>query len=94
MELQEKETQNIKAYRKSLYKEPPVNRCLLIVQSFTKYLRPTLVFIKNSTLQKMFNLFFKSCLLALTKFLFWQEDWALGYYSMQFGHFPLISSFP
>ena len=31
MELQEKEAQNIKAYRKSFYKEPTVNRCLLIL---------------------------------------------------------------
>ena len=30
-ELQEKEAQNIKAYRKSLLKEPTVNRCLLIL---------------------------------------------------------------
>ena len=28
--------------------------------------------------------FFKSFLLVLTKFAFWQEDWALGYYSMKF----------
>ena len=36
-------------------------------------------------------LFFKSCLLVLTKFSSWQGDWALGYYSMKFRQFPDIS---
>ena len=31
MELKEKEAQKDKAYKKSLYKEPTVNRCLLIL---------------------------------------------------------------
>ena len=31
MELQQKEAQQIKAWRKSLYKEPTANRCLLIL---------------------------------------------------------------
>ena len=31
MGLQEKEAQKDKAYRKSIYKEPTVNRCLLIL---------------------------------------------------------------
>ena len=30
-------------------------------------------------------------LLVLTKFSFWQEDWALGYHSMKIKRFPDIS---
>ena len=33
-------------------------------------------------------LFCKSSLLVLTKILFWQGDWALGYHSMKFRKFP------
>ena len=29
-------------------------------------------------------------MLVLTKISFWQEDWVLGYYSMEFRHFPDI----
>ena len=36
-------------------------------------------------------LIFKGCVLVLTKFLFWQGDWALGYHSMGFRYFPDIS---
>ena len=55
------------------------------LQSFTEYLRLTLVFMRNSALQEKFNFcFFKRFLLVLTKFSFWQGDWALGYYSMKF----------
>ena len=36
-------------------------------------------------------LLFKSFLLVPTKLSFWQEDWALGYDSMKFRHFPDIS---
>ena len=49
-------------------------------------------FISNSALREKFNFcFFKSFLLVLTKFLFWQGDWALGYHSMKVRHFPVIS---
>ena len=58
------------------------------LQSFTKYLKLTLVFMRNSALPEKFFMFF---LLVLTKFLFWQEGWALGYLSMKFRHFPDIS---
>ena len=34
---------------------------------------------------------FKGFLLVLTKFSFSRGDWALGYYSMYFTHFPDIS---
>ena len=47
--------------------------------------------VKWGTTGKVYFLFFKSFLLALTKFSFWQEDWALGYHSMNFRHFPNIS---
>ena len=51
-------------------------------QSFTKYLRLTLVFMSNRVQQEKFNNF---CLLVLRKFLFWQEYWAVvGYHSMRF----------
>ena len=45
-------------------------------------------------IREKFNLFFKSFLLALTKFSIWQRDWALGYNSMKFRHSPCISWFP
>ena len=63
-------------------------------QSFTRYLRLSLVFMSNSALQEKFNFcFFKSFLLVLNKFLFWQEDWAPGYHSMTFRHLPDIPNF-
>ena len=52
-------------------------------QLWTKYLRKTLVFIGNWTLRQNFNFCFASSfLLVSTKFLFWEEDWALGYSSV------------
>ena len=47
--------------------------------------------VKRRTTGKVYFLFFKSFLLVLTKFSFWQEDWALGYHSMKCRHFPDIS---
>ena len=61
------------------------------LQSFTKYLRLILVFISNSALLEKFKEFLKSVLLVLTKFSFWQGDWAIGYHSMKFRHFSDIS---
>ena len=65
------------------------------------YLEPTIIhnifetessfYVKWRTTGKVSYLFFKSFLLALTKFSFWQEDWALGYYSLNFMHFRDIS---
>ena len=40
--------------------------------------------VKQRTVGKVRFQFFKSLLLVLTTFLFWQEDWALGYSSMTF----------
>ena len=58
------------------------------LQLFTKKLRVTLVFMWNSALRGKFNFYFsKSFLLVLTKFSFWQEDWALGCYSVNFSDF-------
>ena len=36
-------------------------------------------------------IFFKSFLLASTKFSFWRGDWALRYNSVGFGHFAIVS---
>ena len=37
---------------------------------------------------------FQEIFATINKMLFWQEDWALGYPSMKFRHFPDISQFP
>ena len=47
--------------------------------------------VKEPTTEKFSFLFFKSFILVSTKLSFWQEDWALGYDSMKFRHFPVIS---
>ena len=48
------------------------------------------IFETYSTTGKVSFLFFESFLLVSTKLSFWQEDWALGYHSMKFRHFPVI----
>ena len=64
----------------------------MFLETIIKYLGLTLVFMWNSGIQEKFNnLFFKSFLLVLTKFLLWQEDWTLGYNSKKIKHFPYIS---
>ena len=40
--------------------------------------------VKKRDMEKVFFVFFRSFLLVLTKFSFWQEDWALAYHSMTF----------
>ena len=61
----------------------------MFLETITKHLGLTLVFMWNSGIQEKFNnLFFKSFLLVLTKFLFWQDDWALCYNSRKIKHFP------
>ena len=40
--------------------------------------------VKKRAMEKAFFVFFRSFLLVLTKFSFWQEDWALAYHSMTF----------
>ena len=47
--------------------------------------------VKSGTTGKVQFLFFKSLMLVLTKFSFWEEEWALGYSSMEFWDFPNIS---
>ena len=42
----------------------------------------------NSTQTEKFNFFFQEFLPVLTKLSFWQGDWALGYHSINFRHFP------
>ena len=43
--------------------------------------------VKWRSVGKVSFLFFKSVLLVLTKVSFWQQAWAIGYYSMKFRHF-------
>ena len=57
-------------------------------QSFTKYLRITLVFMWNGALPEGFGYYY---LLVLAEFSFWLGYWALGYHSMGFRHFPDVS---
>ena len=64
----------------------------VILQSFTKYLRPALVFMRNSALREKFNLFLRSFLLVLTMFSFWQEDWARGYVLWSFITFKSLGN--
>ena len=54
------------------------------LQSFTGYLRLTLVFMWNSALREKFNFSF---LVVFKKLSFWQGEWALGYHCMKFRHF-------
>ena len=49
--------------------------------------------VKQLTAEK-FNFCFQGVLLVLTKFSFWEEDWTLGYNSMQFWHYSELSWFP
>ena len=59
-------------------------------QLFTKYLRLTLVFMSNTALRESLLFIFLKVLVS-TKFLFWQEDWTLGYHSIKFRNFADIS---
>ena len=47
--------------------------------------------VNQRTTGKVQILSFKVFLLVITKFSFWQEDWALVYHSMKFWDFPDIS---
>ena len=53
----------------------------------------TQVFNKICTLEtpNQLILFFSSFLQVSTKFLFWEEDWVLGYNSIKFSGFPDLS---
>ena len=54
-------------------------------QLFTKYVKLTLVFMRNSALRERFNFCFSRVfLVVLTKFSFLQEDWALAYEALKF----------
>ena len=65
------------------------------LQSWPKYMRHTWVLVWKSTLQvKVQFQFLNSFLLVLTKFLFLEEDWALGYNSMKIWDLLNISQFP
>ena len=64
-------------------------------QSSAKCLRQTLVFMRNSEIRESFDFYLSAFfLLESTKFLFWEEDSALGYNSMKFWDFPNLSKFP
>ena len=60
---------------------------IVIVSIIRKILRLTLVFMWNSNYGKIWFQFFNSFLLLFTKYLFWQEDWALDYHFMKSKHF-------
>ena len=60
-------------------------------QSFTKYLRLTLVFMQNSALREKFNFYVSVVFLSINKIFILQEDWALAYHSTRFRQFPDIS---
>ena len=68
----------------------PYNKNL---QSFSKYLRLALVSCEIVDYGKRLVSAFKGLLLVLIKSSFFQGDWALGYHSMKFKHFPDISLF-
>ena len=57
---------------------------------FFFFLQYIIGFIVGNSFKKVMKLtefnfvFFKGFLLVLTKFACWQEDWTLGYYSMNF----------
>ena len=54
----------------------------------------TLVFMWSTELRERFNYYFWGHLCHYkTKFSFWRGDWALGYHSVKFRHFPNISVF-
>ena len=50
--------------------------------------------VRQRTTGKVQFLFLRRFLLVLTKFLFWEDDWALGYNSTNFWHFHNIPQFP
>ena len=50
--------------------------------------------VKYRTAREFYFLFFRAFLLVLIKSLFWEEDCALGYNSMEFWDFPALSQFP
>ena len=62
-------------------------------QSLRKYLRLTLVFIRNSALWKKFSFCFQEIFAGIKKKSFLQKNWALGCYSMKSRHFSDISYF-
>ena len=61
------------------------------LQSVTGYLGLALVFMGNSALQEMFNCYFFGLFASISKIFILAGDWALGYHSMEFRHFPNIS---
>ena len=60
-------------------------------QSFTKYLRLTLAFMRISARREKFNFCFQGFFASSNNLFFSQEDRALGYHSMKFWDFPDIS---
>ena len=71
---------------------PCCETLLAKLQWLTKYLRLTLVFMWKSAQRDKFSFgFIKRFLLVIAKLSFRQGDWALGYHSMGFRHFPNIS---
>ena len=65
--------------------------CLVSTISYKTFGANSSSLLKQRTAGRVGSPFFGTFLLVLTKFLFWQGDWALGYHSMGFRHFPDIS---
>ena len=57
------------------------------LQSFTKYLRQIPVLFENVHYKKSEIAVFQEIFTSMTKFLFWEEDWALGNNVMKFWYF-------
>ena len=60
-------------------------------QSWTGYMRQTLVFVWNSAIRENFNFYFQQFPTGIGEFWVWGEGWALGYNSMKFWDFPDLS---
>ena len=70
------------------YSELMVKHCTpsdLVIRAIDKIFQKNLTFhVKYCSRGKVQFLVFSNFLLALTIFSFWEEDWALDYYSMEF----------
>ena len=71
-----------KKNRIQLYQLLQVSICATTIHKIFK--RNSSFHVKQRTTGKVQFLFFSCFLLGVTKFSFWEEDWALGYSSMKF----------
>ena len=61
------------------------------LRSVVGYLGLALVFGWGGAPRGVGSLFFGTFVLVLAKLLFWQRAWGLGYHSMGFRQFPMLS---